>query len=80
MSERIPVSVAEGDGIGPEIMGAVLRILDAAGAPIAPERIRLGLDVYRSGISSGIHPDAWASIRRTGVLLKAPITTPPGGG
>jgi isocitrate dehydrogenase len=76
----VPITVARGDGIGPEIMDATLRILDAAGAKLAPEVIDVGEQVYLQGNTSGIAPEAWESIRRTGVLLKGPITTPLGGG
>lgn len=76
----IPITVAEGDGIGPEIMKATLRILEAAGAPIAPEVINIGESVYLNGNSAGIEPTSWESLRRTKVFLKAPITTPQGGG
>ncbi len=69
-----------GDGIGPEIMAQTLRMLAAAGATLAPEFIAVGEAQYLAGHSSGIGPDAWDSLRRTGVLLKAPITTPLGGG
>ncbi|MCG8460807.1 MAG: NADP-dependent isocitrate dehydrogenase, partial [Holophagales bacterium] len=69
-----------GDGIGPEIMEATLRIIEAAGASIAPEVIEIGESVYKRGNSSGIEPEAWESLRRTKVFLKAPITTPQGGG
>lgn len=75
-----PITVAPGDGIGPEITEAVLQILQAAGAQIAPEFVEVGERVYRSGNTSGIPEEAWASIDRTGVLLKGPITTPQGGG
>ncbi len=80
MSQKIAVTVARGDGIGPEIMDATLRILDGAGAAIEPEFIDIGKKVYLSGNTTGIEPSAWDSIRRTKVLLKAPITTPQGGG
>ena len=76
----VPITVAHGDGIGPEIMTASLRILEAAGARIAPEIIEIGEKVYLKGISAGIEPDAWESLRRTKVFFKAPITTPQGGG
>lgn len=75
-----PITVAHGDGIGPEIMEATLRVLRAAGARLAPETIEVGEKVYRAGHSSGIAPEAWDSLRRTRVLLKGPITTPSGGG
>jgi isocitrate dehydrogenase len=76
----VPITVARGDGIGPEIMEAVLRILSAAGARLAPEEIEIGEKVYRAGRTSGIGAEAWDSLRRTRVLLKAPITTPTGSG
>ena len=75
-----PITVAYGDGIGPEIMAATLRILQAAGARIAPEMVEIGEKVYLGGNSAGIEDSAWESLRRTKVFLKAPITTPSGGG
>jgi isocitrate dehydrogenase len=77
---KTPITVAYGDGIGPEIMEAVLKILDAAEARIAPEVIEIGESVYLRGYTSGIDESAWESLRRTKVFLKAPITTPQGGG
>ncbi len=76
----VPITVAHGDGIGPEIMQATLKVLAAAGARIAPETIEIGEQLYRAGHSSGIAPEAWESLRRTKVFLKSPITTPQGGG
>ncbi len=80
MSENTPITVAYGDGIGPEIMPAVMHVLETAGARIEPEVIEIGEKVYRRGITTGIDDAAWESIRRTRVFLKAPITTPQGGG
>src|SRR5258706_4668466 len=80
MATRTPITVAHGDGIGPEIMGATLHILEAAGAQLAIETIEVGEKVYLSGNTTGISPESWASLRRTKVFLKAPITTPQGGG
>jgi len=80
MPDRTPITVAHGDGIGPEIMAATLKALDAAGAKIAPESIEIGEKIYLAGHSSGIAPESWASLRRTRVFLKSPITTPSGGG
>jgi isocitrate dehydrogenase len=79
-AESTPVTIARGDGIGPEIMDATLRILEAAGARLAIEEIEIGEAVYKRGHSAGIEPSAWESLRRTRVFLKAPITTPQGGG
>lgn len=75
-----PITVAYGDGIGPEIMQATLDIILAAGAQIEIEKIDIGETVYNQGFSSGIKPEAWESLLRTKVFLKAPITTPQGGG
>ncbi len=80
MTSRKKITVAFGDGVGPEIMETVLRILDAAGAPLETEEIRIGKSVYEQGITAGIEPSAWDSLRRTRVFLKAPIMTPQGGG
>ncbi|WP_136480004.1 NADP-dependent isocitrate dehydrogenase [Cognatitamlana onchidii] len=82
--QHIPVAtkiaVAKGDGIGPEIMEATLKILDAAGAPIEPEFIEIGELVYLSGNTAGITKEAWEIIKRNKVIFKAPITTPQGKG
>ena len=80
MAAKVPITVAHGDGIGPEIMDATLRIIQAAGAPLDIETIEIGEKVYLRGNSAGIEPSAWESLRRTKVFLKAPITTPQGGG
>ena len=74
------VCVAHGDGIGPEIMRAVIDILNAAGARLNLHPIEVGEQVYRAGHSSGIAPGAWDTLRAAKVMLKAPITTPQGGG
>ncbi len=74
------ITVAKGDGIGPEIMDATLRILTAAGAEIEIDEIEVGEKVYLSGNTSGIAKESWDIIRRNKVFLKSPITTPQGGG
>ncbi len=74
------ITVAKGDGIGPEIMDATLRILKASGANLIFDEIEIGEKIYLSGNTSGIPADAWDVIRRNKVFLKAPITTPQGGG
>ena len=75
-----PITVARGDGIGPEIMDATLKILEAGGADLAVEEIEIGEKVYERGIANGIEDAAWESLRRTKVFLKAPIFTPMGKG
>lgn len=74
------ITVAKGDGIGPEIMDATIEILKASGAQIEFDEIQVGEKVYLSGNTSGIPSDAWDVIRRNKIFLKAPITTPQGGG
>ena len=74
------VAVAMGDGIGPEIMKATLKILEAAGANIEPEFIDVGEKVYLSGNSAGIAKETWEVIERNKLILKAPVTTPQGKG
>ncbi|MFN3296512.1 NADP-dependent isocitrate dehydrogenase [Caldimonas sp.] len=81
MSPSLPlVTVAPGDGIGPSLMEATLRILDAAGARLDIRMLELGESVYRAGHASGIAPESWDVLRESRVLLKGPITTPQGGG
>lgn len=77
---RHTITVAHGDGIGPEIMAATLRVLAAADAPLDLEPVTIGLSAYEAGHPTGIPPEAWDTIRRNPVFLKAPITTPQGGG
>lgn len=74
------ITVAKGDGIGPEIMDATLEIIKAAGAQFEIDEIEVGEKVYLSGNTSGIASESWDIIRRNKVFLKAPITTPQGGG
>jgi isocitrate dehydrogenase len=74
------VAVASGDGIGPEIMEATLRVLEAARAPLEVRTVRMGEHCWNEGISSGIPDETWDAIRATGVLLKGPMSTPQGGG
>jgi isocitrate dehydrogenase len=74
------ITIAKGDGIGPEIMDATLRIILAAGAKIEVDEIEVGEKVYLAGNTAGIAKEAWDVIRKNKVFLKAPITTPQGGG
>lgn len=79
-AQGVAVAVAAGDGIGPEITAAVLRILRAAGAAIEVIPVTLGKAAYDAGHTAGISPEGFEIVRRAGVLLKGPITTPQGGG
>src|SRR3990167_9900220 len=80
MAINTPITIAYGDGIGPEILTATLAVLHAAKAQITTETIEVGEKIYRQGYTSGIPDDAWQSLQRTHILLKGPITTPQGGG
>ncbi len=74
------ITIAKGDGIGPEIMDATLDILIAAGAKLEFDEIEVGEKVYLAGNTAGISADAWDTVRKNKIFLKAPITTPQGGG
>lgn len=80
MSTKKTIAVAEGDGIGPEIMKQTLRILKAAGADLEILPIEIGEKCYAKGFLNGMDPKDWDLIRSAKAFLKAPITTPQGGG
>jgi len=72
----IPVTLIPGDGIGPEVVTAARRIIEATGAPIVWDEQRAGADVFREGLPSGVPDDTIASITETRVALKGPVATP----
>src|SRR5574343_333306 len=74
------ITVAKAYIIGPEIMDATFEIIKVAGAQLEIDEIEVGEKVYLSGNTSGIAPESWDTIRQNKVFLKAPITTPQGGG
>lgn len=80
MSTLTPITVAHGDGIGPEIMNATLEILRAAQARLSYDEIVIGEKQYLAGQSSGISPEDWKVLQKNRIFLKSPITTPLGGG
>jgi isocitrate dehydrogenase len=80
VSSVIPICVAYGDGIGPEIMQQIIHILKEVEAPLRIETIEIGESIYKRNYSSGIADNSWEVLSRTKCLLKAPITTPQGGG
>lgn len=79
-AEAARVAVAPGDGIGPEIMHAALRVLEAARARLEVVPVEIGARVAERGYAAGIRPREWEALRETGVLLKGPLTTLQGGG
>jgi len=74
------IAVAKGDGIGPEIMDAVLKIFDAAKVPLEYEFVDMGKWVFDKGYSNGMTPEAQQSIETLGILFKGPMETPKGKG
>lgn len=80
MTQKIPIAIARGDGIGPEIMEATLKILKASGAPLEYSEVEIGEKIYLAGHPTGIEMSTWDTIRKAKAFLKAPITTPQGGG
>ena len=73
------ITLIPGDGIGPEVTDAVVRILDAAGMNITWERFDAGADSYAK-TGEYIPQALYDSIERNKVALKGPVTTPIGGG
>ncbi len=74
------ITIAYGDGIGPELMDSAIKILQASGAKLHFNVIEVGEGIYKKGFNSGLMPSAWEELRNTKIMLKAPITTPQGGG
>ncbi len=80
MTNAKSITIAYGDGIGPEIMDATIAILKESGAKLDFSVIEVGKNIYEKGFNSGLMPSAWQDLANTRVILKAPITTPQGGG
>src|SRR5215813_9576386 len=74
------IAVANGDGIGPEIMDAVLRIFKAGNVPLEYEVVEMGKWVFDKGFSNGMTPEAKHTIEELGILFKGPMETPKGKG
>jgi isocitrate dehydrogenase len=80
MGKKASIAVAFGDGIGPEIMEATLSILKETGAQLDLHKVEIGEKIYLKGHPTGIESSTWEILRNTQAFLKAPITTPQGGG
>lgn len=74
------IAVAKGDGIGPEIMEAVLNIFKANALPLEYEFVEMGKWVFDKGYSNGMTPEAQQTIEKLGLLFKGPMETPKGKG
>ncbi len=79
MPEPIPATLIPGDGIGPEVSGAVVEVLDALGRPFAWDVQQGGMAAIAAG-GDPLPAATLESIRRTRLALKGPLTTPVGGG
>src|SRR6266568_4390986 len=73
------VTLIPGDGIGPEVTHAVVRILEATGIKWEWERFAAGAEAFEI-FGEYIPADLSKSIERNKVALKGPVTTPIGGG
>lgn len=74
------IAVAKGDGIGPEIMEAVLNIFKAGKVPLEYQFVDMGKWVFDQGYSNGMTPEAQETIESIGILFKGPMETPKGKG
>src|SRR3984957_2864074 len=74
------IAVAKGDGIGPEIMDAVLHLFNAGGVPLEYMFVDMGKWVFDKGFSNGMTPEAQHTIEDLGILFKGPMETPKGKG
>jgi isocitrate dehydrogenase len=74
------IAVAKGDGIGPEIMEAVLGVFKANNVPLEYEFVDMGKWVFDKGFSNGMTPEAKMTIENLGILFKGPMETPKGKG
>ena len=74
------IAVARGDGIGPEIMDAVINVFNAARVPLEYQFVDMGKWVFDKGFSNGMTPEAKSTIEELGILFKGPMETPKGKG
>ena len=74
------IAVAKGDGIGPEIMAAVIEVFKAAAVPLEYDYVEMGKWVFDKGYSNGMTPEAKQTIETLGILFKGPMETPKGKG
>jgi isocitrate dehydrogenase len=77
---KTKIAVAKGDGIGPEIMDAVIKIFEAADVPLEYEVVEMGKSYFDAGHSTGMTDKAKETIEDLGILFKGPMETPKGKG
>jgi isocitrate dehydrogenase len=78
--DKKKITVIPGDGIGPEVISAALKVIEATGVDIEPEVCLAGAGAFEKGIESGVPKETIESIERTKVVLKGPLETPIGYG
>jgi isocitrate dehydrogenase len=76
----IKLTVLPGDGIGPEVVSAALKIIAAAGVTLDPDVQTAGAEAFKRGVESGVPAETIESIERTRLVLKGPLETPIGFG
>lgn len=77
---KTKIAVAKGDGIGPEIMDAVLNIFKASGVELDYDFVEMGKSYFDAGHSTGMTAQAKETIEKLGILFKGPMETPKGKG
>ena len=78
--DKRKITVIPGDGIGPEVVSAAMKVIEATGISIEPEICIAGAEAFKKGIESGVPDETIASIEETKVVLKGPLETPIGHG
>jgi isocitrate dehydrogenase len=79
-SSPIKLTVLPGDGIGPEVVSAALRIISAAGVTLEQDVQIAGAEAFKRGVESGVPAETIDSVERTRLVLKGPLETPIGFG
>lgn len=80
LSLFMKIAVAKGDGIGPEIMDAVITVFKAAEVPLEYDYVEMGKWVFDKGYNNGMTEEAKRTIEELGILFKGPMETPKGKG
>jgi len=78
--DKRKITVIPGDGIGPEVISAALKVVEATGVGIEAEVCLAGAEAFAKRIDSGVPKETIESIERTKVVLKGPLETPIGYG
>lgn len=74
------ITLIEGDGIGPEVIRATCKIIEATGVKIDWEICQAGAEVFKKGLPTGVPQETIDSLLRNKIALKGPLETPIGYG